>query len=88
MGAGVPADGPLTRGRLGLDPHEKAAHTYWLWDHAHSLAWGTPLLVMDMYEHAYAMDYGANAKSYIGAFFQNIQWDEVSRRAEQAKARY
>lgn len=73
---------------LAFDPHEKATHTYWLWDHAHSLAWGTPLLVMDMYEHAYAMDYGANAKSYIDAFFQNIQWDEVSRRAEQTKARY
>jgi superoxide dismutase, Fe-Mn family len=43
---------------------------------------------MDMYEHAYTMDYGANAKSYIDAFFQNIQWDEVSRRAEQTKVRY
>jgi Fe-Mn family superoxide dismutase len=42
---------------------------------------------MDMYEHSYAMDYGANAKSYIDAFFQSIQWDEVSRRAEKATAR-
>ena len=72
---------------LAFDPHQKAAHTYWLWDHTHSLAWGTPLLVMDMYEHAYAMDYGANARGYIDAFFQNLNWDEVNRRAEQAKAR-
>ena len=40
-----------------------------------------------MYEHAYAIDYGANARSYIDAFFQNVRWDEANRRAEQAKAR-
>ena len=68
---------------LAFDPHQKAAHTYWLWDHTHGLAWGTPLLVLDMYEHAYAMDYGANARSYLDAFFQNLNWDEVNRRAEQ-----
>lgn len=72
---------------LAFDPHVRGVHTYWSWDHTHSVAWGTPLLVMDMYEHSYAMDYGANAKSYIDAFFQSIQWDEVSRRAEKATAR-
>ena len=44
-----------------------------------------PLLVMDMYEHAYAIDYGAAAAKYIDAFFQNIQWDEVQRRLERAQ---
>ena len=67
---------------LAFDPHENAAQTYWLSDHTHSLAWGTPLLVMDMYEHSYAMDYGANTRGYVDAFFQNIQWDEVNRLAE------
>ncbi len=71
---------------LAFDPHQKAAHTYWLWDHTHSLALGTPLLVMDMYEHAYAMDYGANTRGYVDAFFQNLNWEEVNRRAERAKA--
>jgi Fe-Mn family superoxide dismutase len=70
---------------LAFDPHEKAAHNYGSWDHAHSVAWGTPLLVMDMYEHSYAMDYGANARGYVDAFFQNLEWDEVNRRAEQAR---
>jgi superoxide dismutase, Fe-Mn family len=42
---------------------------------------------MDMYEHAYHMDYGANAKAYVDAFFQNINWDEVNRRGEQARGR-
>jgi superoxide dismutase len=33
------------------------------------------------------MDYGANAKGYIDAFFQNVQWDEVNRRAEKVVRR-
>jgi Fe-Mn family superoxide dismutase len=70
---------------LAFDRHQLAVHNYWSWDHTHSLAWGTPLLVMDMYEHSYAMDYGANARGYVDAFFSNIQWDEVNRRAEQVK---
>ncbi len=68
------------------NPHDRAAHTYWAGDHTQNLAWGVPLLVMDMYEHAYAMDYGANAKGYIDAFFQNVNWDAVNRRAEDATA--
>lgn len=51
-------------------------------DHAQALAGGLPLLVLDMYEHAYQMDHGAAAGKYIEAFFQNIQWDEVNRRYE------
>ena len=40
---------------------------------------------MDLYEHAYAMDYGANAKGYIDAFFQNLNWQEVNRRTEKLR---
>ncbi len=32
----------------------------------------TPMLVLEMYEHAYQMDYGAAAAKYIDAFFGNI----------------
>jgi len=70
---------------LNYDPHARVAHCYWAADHTHSLAGGVPLLVMDMYEHAYAMDYGANARAYVDAFFQNVNWDEVNRRAERAR---
>lgn len=72
---------------LNYNPHEQAVHNYWSSDHTQHLAWGLPLLVMDMYEHAYQMDYGANAKGYIDAFFQNIKWDEVNRRTEEARPR-
>jgi Fe-Mn family superoxide dismutase len=35
---------------------------------------------MDMYEHAYQMDYGAAVGPCIDAFFQNVLWEEVERR--------
>lgn len=43
-----------------------------------------PLLVMDVYEHAYLIDYGVKRADYIQAFFQNIAWDTVNRRLERA----
>jgi Fe-Mn family superoxide dismutase len=67
---------------LNYSYRDNVVHNYWAADHTNSLAWGVPLLVMDMYEHAYAMDYGANAAGYVDAFFQNLKWDEVNRRAE------
>ncbi len=72
---------------LNYNPHEKAVRHYWAADHTQSLAGGVPLLVMDMYEHAYQMDYGANARGYVDAFFQNINWDDVNRRTEDARPR-
>jgi superoxide dismutase, Fe-Mn family len=46
---------------------------------------GLPLLVMDMYEPAYAIDHGAAAPKYIDALFQNINWDAVNGRLETAE---
>ena len=48
--------------------------------HSHSVAFGQPLLVLDMFEHAYAMDHGAAHGKYVDAFFQNIAWSEVDKR--------
>lgn len=62
-----------------------AALVVWMADHATAPVAVTPILVMDMYEHAYQMDYGAATARYIDAFFANIQWDVVSRRLEQAE---
>jgi Fe-Mn family superoxide dismutase len=67
------------------DPQSQSLHNWWAFDHTHGIAGGTPVLVMDMYEHSYHMDYGANAKGYIDAFFRNIEWDEVNRRLEGAR---
>jgi len=70
---------------LDLNLHTGDLHTYWAGNHTQSVAFGAPLLVMDMYEHAYQMDYGAAAPKYIEAFFANIRWDEVDRRYERAR---
>jgi Fe-Mn family superoxide dismutase len=48
--------------------------------HSQSVAFGQPLLVLDMYEHSYAMDFGAAHAKYIDAFFANVQWAEVEKR--------
>ena len=49
-------------------------------DHAQAAVDATPILVLDMYEHAYALDFGANATAYIDAFMRNIDWAAVSAR--------
>jgi superoxide dismutase, Fe-Mn family len=65
---------------LGYNQHLNILENYWLADHATNPAFTKPVLVMDMYEHAYQMDYGAAAAKYIDAFFANIQWDAVASR--------
>ncbi len=39
-----------------------------------------PILVMDVFEHAFMLDYGLKRADYIAAFFQNIDWDVVTKR--------
>jgi Fe-Mn family superoxide dismutase len=69
---------------LALSLHTGEAHNYWAWDHVHAAVLGAPLLVLDMYEHSYHMDFGAAAARYVDTFVENVQWDEVNRRAEWA----
>ena len=47
---------------------------------------GTPLLGIDVWEHAYYLDYQNKRPDYIGSWFATINWDEVSRRFAAAKA--
>lgn len=70
---------------LSFNLHTGEAHNYWAWDHMHNAVMGVPLLVLDMYEHAYHMDFGAAAARYVDAFMDNVNWDEVARRAEWAQ---
>lgn len=67
---------------LGFNTHTGQLENYWLADHAHGPAATLPILVMDMYEHSYQMDFGAAAAKYIDAFFANVQWDAVAKRME------
>jgi superoxide dismutase, Fe-Mn family len=65
---------------LGYNEQLKLLENYWMADHSTHPPHTRPVLVMDMYEHAYQMDYGAAAAKYIDAFFANINWEAVGRR--------
>jgi Fe-Mn family superoxide dismutase len=67
---------------LGLNLHTGLLENYWQWDHLHAPAATVPILVLDMYEHSYQMDYGAAAPAYLDAFFRNIHWETVSSRLD------
>jgi len=51
----------------------------WASDHCHSLAGGTPILALDMYEHSYHIDFGAKAGSYVDTFMTAIRWSNADR---------
>ena len=69
---------------LTYDVQRRDLRTFWSGNHTQACASGQPLLVLDMYEHSYALDYGAAAAKYVDAFFQNINWDQVEHRLEAA----
>jgi Fe-Mn family superoxide dismutase len=53
-------------------------------DASQGIAGGIPILALDMYEHAYHLDFGANAAAYVAAFMRNIDWNAVQGRYEDA----
>jgi Fe-Mn family superoxide dismutase len=55
-------------------------------EHSQSAASGVPILALDMYEHAYHMDFGANARAYVDTFLRNVDWAALELRyADAAK---
>jgi Fe-Mn family superoxide dismutase len=64
---------------LAYSPRNKKLVNQWAADHTTTVAGGRPLLVLDMYEHAYAMDYGAKAGAYVDAFMDAVRWDEATK---------
>ena len=48
------------------------------------VAGAIPILALDMYEHAYHLDFGANPAAYIATFMRNIDWSAVQGRYEDA----
>ena len=49
-------------------------------EHTQAVASGVPILALDMYEHAYHMDFGANATAYVDTFLRNVDWQGVEDR--------
>jgi Fe-Mn family superoxide dismutase len=52
----------------------------WAADHAHGLPGAVPILALDMYEHAYHLDFGANAAAYVDQVMANLNWQRIAAR--------
>lgn len=66
---------------LGLNGYDGKLHNYCLDSHNLYMPAGTiAILVMDVYEHAYTIDYGVKRPPYIEAFMKNIDWDACGKR--------
>jgi Fe-Mn family superoxide dismutase len=70
---------------LAFSFHDNRLANFIAFDHTDNIAFGRPILVNDMFEHAYHMDYGSAAAGYVDAFMNNVQWEECNRRLEQAQ---
>ena len=62
---------------LSWSPRDRKLVNQWASDHCHTLAGGTPILALDMYEHSYHIDYGAKAATYVDTFMTTIRWSNV-----------
>lgn len=52
----------------------------WAADHTNALAGATPILALDMYEHAYHLDFGAKAAAYVDQVMLNLNWERIAAR--------
>lgn len=66
---------------LAHDKNDGKLFNVWVNEHdAGHLAGLTPLLVMDVFEHAFMLDYGLKRADYINAFMASIDWHAVEER--------
>lgn len=75
------ASGLCARGWVVLvyDFNDGKMYNYLMDWHSQGAIWGTvPLIVLDVYEHAYFIDYGSDRKKYIDDFFSNLNWDKIN----------
>ena len=71
---------------MAYDPQEKKLFNVWINEHdVGHLGGAVPLLVMDVFEHAFIMDYDMDRAAYINAFISAIDWDVVAKRFEVAQ---
>jgi superoxide dismutase, Fe-Mn family len=71
---------------LAWSPRAGRLVNHWAADHAHVLAASVPILALDMYEHAYHLDFGADAGRYVDAVMRNLHWQRLGARYEAARA--
>lgn len=69
---------------LAFNWEDGRLHNYLTDIHSEGVWSCSPLLILDVYEHAYYLDYGTARKAYIDAFFQNLDWGAVNARIERS----
>jgi Fe-Mn family superoxide dismutase len=70
---------------LNYVPRNRRLINQYAAEHAQAIAGGIPILALDMYEHAYHIDFGANARAYVEAFMRNIDWRAAEGRYQDAE---
>lgn len=66
---------------LYYEPSGQRLFNVWVNEHdTGHLAGSQPLLIMDVFEHAFMLDYGLKRADYLEAFFQSIDWSAVAAR--------
>ena len=66
---------------LAYDKESDKLFNIWINEHdVGHLAGAIPLLVMDVFEHAFMLDYGLKRADYINAFFEALDWGEMNNR--------
>jgi len=65
-------------------PRDRRLINQYAAEHSQALAGGIPIVALDMYEHAYHIDFGAKAPAYVDAFMRNVDWASALARYEDA----
>jgi len=65
-------------------PRDRRLINQYASEHSQAVAGGIPILALDMYEHAYHIDFGANARAYVDTFMRNLDWKALFTRYEDA----
>jgi Fe-Mn family superoxide dismutase len=64
---------------LAWDTHDETLRVYTCDSHNQGGVWGAiPVIVLDVYEHAYFIDYGSDRKAYIADFWKNFDWQRAN----------
>jgi Fe-Mn family superoxide dismutase len=82
----VVATGMSARGWAitAFDFRDNRLHVYGADGHNVGAVWGAiPIIVLDIYEHAYFIDYGTSRKAYIDSFFKNLDWAYAEKIVEE-----
>ncbi len=71
---------------LAYDFNDGRLRNYTADAHNQGGIWGSaPIVVLDVYEHAYFIDFGSDRKAYIEAYFENLNWEAVEKKCTKVK---